>query len=224
MKPFCRLILRSEALCRLVEAALDCAEIPHDVGDDPSGMEEVGILSLDALPSEEELSRFRGAVVILPFSFRASVRSEAEDRLRRVFGDAFLLLPRPFLVTDLIRGVCRFSDESGMRETFVPASPVSAPEPVRRMELSPEERTLTYGSQSIRFTPMEWTMFTALYEAEGEPVSREILRNRFRSKGGSNAVDVYIRYLRQKLEPLFGEGVLLSVRGEGYRLRLPGVA
>lgn len=37
--------------------------------------------------------------------------------------------------------------------------------------------------------------------------------------GGSNVVDVYIRYLRDKLDRPFGRDTIETVRGAGYRLR-----
>ena len=221
MKPFCRLILPDETLCRLVEAALAWGEIPFGAGVNQAEEDAVGIFAMDSLPSEEELESFRCAVVIAPFGARASSTEEDADRLNRVFEDRFLMLPRPFLVTDLIRAVSHFSDSSEERGAFVAAAPVPAVALSGRVQLFPEERLISFGDRSVRFTALEWAVFSCLYEAGGSPVSRETMRNLFRSRSGSNAPDVYVRYLRKKLNPLFGDGVLLSVRGEGYRLRLP---
>jgi two-component system, OmpR family, response regulator len=41
----------------------------------------------------------------------------------------------------------------------------------------------------------------------------------FGFEGDSNVVDVYIRYLREKVDRPFGLGTIETVRGSGYRLR-----
>ena len=79
--------------------------------------------------------------------------------------------------------------------------------------------TVTRGGKSVRLTPREAACFRILYGRRGETVSREELSGPAGSR--SNLADVYIGYLRKKLRPLFGDGVILSVRGKGYSLRLP---
>ena len=60
---------------------------------------------------------------------------------------------------------------------------------------------------------------------EGEVLSRTSLIEHvwdFAFEGDSNVVDVYVRYLREKIDRPFGRSSLETVRGAGYRLRAEG--
>ena len=67
-------------------------------------------------------------------------------------------------------------------------------------------------------------MFAELFEYflnnKGRHISREELRaNLWNETENTNAPDVYVSYLRQKLKPIMGDGVLVNVRGKGYLLK-----
>ncbi|MBQ8332753.1 MAG: winged-helix domain-containing protein [Clostridia bacterium] len=86
--------------------------------------------------------------------------------------------------------------------------------------LSRADLTASCGAFSVRLTEREFRVLDVLAEKAGETVSRETLLNDawdgMESRG--NVVDVYIGYLRKKLAPEFGKGVILAVRGAGYVL------
>ncbi len=79
-----------------------------------------------------------------------------------------------------------------------------------------------YQGKTVRLTEQELLLFEYLRERSGKTVSRHELRNALWSdaEDGTNVTDVYISYLRRKLKPVLGEGVLLTVRGQGYILNL----
>ncbi len=84
-----------------------------------------------------------------------------------------------------------------------------------------EVRLLSKDECSVTLTAKEAEIFELLLASRGTPVSRDTLNEAFPDKNGkSNAVDVYISYLRRKLSRIFGEGVLTSVRGFGYVLKI----
>jgi DNA-binding response OmpR family regulator len=56
----------------------------------------------------------------------------------------------------------------------------------------------------------------------GECVPREYIDNElWNGETAGNCSDVYVCYLRKKLEKIAGPGVLISVRGQGYMLKKP---
>jgi len=121
---------------------------------------------------------------------------------------------RPFLIDDLVSAV---SELAGSSAAFFE---VSAPrEEENILHLRREDQSLEYRGSVIRFTEREYRLLEALAEKAGAPVGREILLadawDGLESRG--NVVDVYVGYLRKKLEPIFGKGVILSVRGKGYQ-------
>ena len=108
--------------------------------------------------------------------------------------------------------------EDPVQEQDLRAAPVS---------VSPDGREVSYLGRTARLTAREAAYFRILYERRGEAVSREeLLSSALEGAGAgqnrSNLADVYMGYLRKKLRPVFGEGALLSVRGRGYLLNLPG--
>lgn len=82
-----------------------------------------------------------------------------------------------------------------------------------------QRRTVFFCGASARLTEREFALFIALKEAEGEALSRKELHRRvWGGEGREQNVDVYVCYLREKLEAAFGPGHLRAVRGVGYRL------
>ncbi len=70
--------------------------------------------------------------------------------------------------------------------------------------------------QPIHLTATEHALLSALMEAQGQTVSRSVLAHRMQADT-DGAVNVYIHYLRKKLETN-GERIILSTRGGGYRI------
>ncbi len=84
-----------------------------------------------------------------------------------------------------------------------------------------KSRTLTYGGQSVSLTEKEYALFQALHAQIGEVVAKDTLTRLLWTEGSNNACQVYVAYLRGKLEQIAGPGALTSVRGRGYILRRP---
>lgn len=79
-------------------------------------------------------------------------------------------------------------------------------------------QSVTFGGRIIRLTEAEYTLLSVLAEAGGAYVGREELTRRvFRGQVSGSALNVYIHYLREKLE-FRGEKVILSSRQAGYCL------
>lgn len=74
-----------------------------------------------------------------------------------------------------------------------------------------------FGEREIKLTELERLLFMKLYERRGGFVSREELFSVFAEGASESMLNVYIHYLREKLE-LDGEKVILSSRKLGYRI------
>jgi two-component system OmpR family response regulator len=75
------------------------------------------------------------------------------------------------------------------------------------------------GSVPVRLSPKEFSLLHELMRHPGEPLSRTHLIEHvwdFAYDGTSNVVDVYIRYLRDKIDRPFGRQSVRTVRGAGY--------
>ena len=88
--------------------------------------------------------------------------------------------------------------------------------------LDPVRRQVRRGALSLTLTEREYQLLLLLLRHRGEVVSREhILRAIWTDGGGaasSNVIEVYVRYLRQKLEQNGGRRLIHTVRGQGYSL------
>ncbi len=83
-------------------------------------------------------------------------------------------------------------------------------------------RKVTRGGVEISLSSREFALLESLIRHKGAILSRTQLENQvwdFGFEGGSNIVDVYIRYLRKKIDDPFEKKLLHTVRGAGYTLR-----
>src|SRR6266545_3124058 len=89
------------------------------------------------------------------------------------------------------------------------------------LTLDPVSRMVRRGDVEIALSPKEFALLQELMRRPGEALSRSHLIDHvwdFAYDGGSNVVDVYIRYLRDKVDRPFGRDTIHTVRGAGYRL------
>ncbi len=86
--------------------------------------------------------------------------------------------------------------------------------------LEPVSRTVRRGETAIPLSPREFALLEALMRHVGEVVAKTDLLDRVWGEdfeGDPNVVEVYIGYLRRKIDRPFGRNDLETVRGEGYR-------
>jgi len=80
---------------------------------------------------------------------------------------------------------------------------------------------VTWDGEPITLTLKEFDLLHALLENRGMVMTRDVLLDRvwgYDYYGESNAVDVYVRFLRTKIDEKFGVSLITTVRGVGYRI------
>jgi two-component system OmpR family response regulator len=93
------------------------------------------------------------------------------------------------------------------------------------LTLDPAAHHVARGDVEVRLTAKEFALLEYLMRRAGEVLSRTRLIEHvwdFGYDGDSNVVDVYIRYLRDKIDRPFGQATIETIRGSGYRLRTDG--
>ena len=93
------------------------------------------------------------------------------------------------------------------------------------LTLDPAARTVHRGDQEVSLTPREFGLLHFLLRHRGEVVSKvDILESVWDANyvGDENVVEVYIGYLRRKVDQPFGRRAIETVRGMGYRLATSG--
>lgn len=90
------------------------------------------------------------------------------------------------------------------------------------LTLNSETRTVTRSGNPIILSAKEFSLLEYMIRNKGIVLSREKIENNiwnFDYAGGTNAVDVYIRYLRKKIDESYEPKLIHTVRGSGYVLR-----
>ena len=106
----------------------------------------------------------------------------------------------------------------------LPAAAMAGPEclQVADLQLFPASRQVSRGGRGLALTAREYQLLLLLLERRGQVLSREeILRRVWPEQqpgSASNVIEVYVRYLRQKLEHGGERRLIHTVRGRGYCL------
>ncbi|WP_052666203.1 response regulator transcription factor [Nitriliruptor alkaliphilus] len=145
-----------------------------------------------------------------------SGRGSTTDVVRGLEAGADDYLPKPFAVDELrvrVRALARRHHRDGR-------APVLAPAP---LELDRSTREVVGDDQRVELSPREFELLEVLLDQEGRVCSRAHLLRRVwrREEDGGKLVDVYVGYLRRKLQRVGVEATIETVRGVGYRLTLP---
>ena len=87
------------------------------------------------------------------------------------------------------------------------------------LALDPASYTVTYGGEPVQLTKKEFDLLHCLMRHSGQAVTRDDLLNEvwgYAFAGDTNVVDVYIRYLRHKIDDRFGIKTVHTIRSVGY--------
>lgn len=167
---------------------------------------DIGLPGIDGFQVLEQLRGSGDETPVIVLTARDSV----DNTVASFEGGADDYIGKPFAFEELLVRV-----KSRLRKSSSNAP--LANELVRgEVVLNINSRTVSVGKVSHELTPREFVMLEYLMQNANQVLSREQLLSRvwsFDHDPGSNVVDVYIRYLRQKL----GSERIETVRGAGYR-------
>lgn len=91
-----------------------------------------------------------------------------------------------------------------------------------RLNLDLNRHIVTVDDQAVDLTKREFDLLYFLLKNKGLVLTREVLLENvwdYDFDGGTNAVDVYVRYLRGKIDDVFGFKLIHTVRGVGYVIK-----
>ena len=146
-----------------------------------------------------------------------TARGALEDRIAGLDGGADDYLTKPFSFAELLarlRALVRRGQSE--RPTIIE---------VGELRLDPATRQVWRGEAEIELSAKEFALLEAFMRSPGNVLSRVQLIDQaweYDYQHRSNVIEVYIRYLRRKIDLPFGIKSLETVRGAGYRLRKDG--
>jgi two-component system OmpR family response regulator len=170
-------------------------------------------LMLPGLDGVEVCRRLRERGIWAPV-LMLTARDGLEDRVAGLDAGADDFLPKPFSFAELLARL------RALGRRGAPERPAVLE--VGDLRLDPATREVRRGDAEIRLSAKEFALLETFMRRPGEVLSRyQLLEHAwdlaFESR--SNVVDVYVRYLREKVDRPFGRSSLETVRGAGYRLR-----
>jgi DNA-binding response OmpR family regulator len=181
--------------------------------------EEYDLVLLDVmLPSldgYEVARRLRSKSNMVPI-LMLTARDGVNDRVQGLDSGADDYLVKPFALAELLARVRALT----RRAKMLPAD--SAVLKVSDLELDLKTREAIRGGKRIELTAKEFALLEVMMRHPGQVMTRSQLLDRIWSYDvltESNIVDIYIHYLRNKIDRDFDEKLLRTVRGVGYALR-----
>ena len=171
---------------------------------------------LPDLDGFETCRRLRAQGLWLPV-LMLTARDAVEDRVRGLDGGADDYLTKPFSLAELLARL----------RALVRRGPMERPAvlEVGDLRLDPATREVTRGEQEIGLSAREFGLLETFMRRPGQVFSQPQLLEAAWDLGyeqRSNVVEVYVRYLREKVDRPFGVQSIETVRGLGYRLRKDG--
>ena len=145
-----------------------------------------------------------------------TARSGVEDRIGGLDAGADDYLVKPFAFGELLARV-----RALLRRGPAERTPEIV---VGDIVIDPAAHTVTRAGAAIELSPREFALLEYLARNPGQVIRRGDLLDHVWSRdydGLSNVVDVYVGYLRKKLEKPFRSKVIHAVRGVGYKLEPP---
>src|SRR6476659_7134386 len=169
-------------------------------------------LMLPGIDGFETCRRLRDDGVWVPI-IMLTARDAIEDRVKGLDRGADDYLVKPFSLVELLARLRALARRGQVgRPTALE---------VGDLRMDPATRQVWRGDQEIPLSHKEFVLLEAFMRRPGEVLSRFQLLERawdYDYENRSNVVEVYVRYLREKVDRPFGRKSIETVRGAGYRL------
>jgi len=171
---------------------------------------------LPDLDGFETCRRLRDDGVWVPI-IMLTARTGVEDRVRGLDKGADDYLTKPFALAELLARLRALTRRKPLERPTVIE--------VGDLRLDPATREVRRGEHPIELSARELALLEVFMRRPGRVLSQSQLLDTAWDLGyehRSNVVEVYVRYLREKIDRPFGVTSLETVRGIGYRLRKDG--
>jgi len=171
-------------------------------------------LTMPDLDGLEVIKRLRGDGDDTPICV-LSARDEVEDRVRGLEVGADDYVVKPFAIEEVaarLHALLRRRPDGDSRSLLRVAD----------IELDPRSHTAVRGGRDLELTPREFALLEVFLRHPGEVLDRERLHEEvwgYTFDPGTNVTDVFVGYLRRKLEAGGQPRVVHTVRGIGFILR-----
>lgn len=144
-----------------------------------------------------------------------TARGETYDRVNGLDAGADDYLPKPFEIEELLarmRAVFRRTNAKSQESKIYK---------IKKIELNTESMKVTVDGNVVDLSKTEYLMLKLFMEKKNQVLSRDQIIDEIWGKEhfiDINTVDVYIGYLRSKIDQVLGETYIKTIRGSGYMM------
>ena len=163
----------------------------------------------------EVLRRIRRENESLPVIL-LTARDTTMDKVSGLDSGADDYITKPFAIEELLARIRTALRKQGQRK------PQQTGFTVQGVHLEPDSRKVTVNGEEVELTRKEFDLLRCLMEHQGKVMNRSELLNAvwgYDFAGETNTVDVYIRFLRSKIDEKYAMKLIETVRGVGYVIR-----
>lgn len=174
---------------------------------------DIMLPGLNGIEVLRRIRQFSDVPVIL-----LTARDSVVDKVTGLDGGADDYITKPFAIEELLARIRAALRKSAGGSEIKTQSVLTAGD----LNLDIMKREVWVRDNSLDLTKREFDLLQYLLENKNIVVNRETLLERiwgYDFSGGTNAVDVYIRYLRAKIEEPYGLKLIHTVRGVGYVIK-----
>lgn len=226
------LIVEDEAkIARFVELELEYEGYEVEVaGDGLTGLAKaqepgVDVLVLDVmlpgLSGIEVCRQIRESGSTLPI-IMLTAKDDVSDKVAGLDNGADDYMTKPFAIEELLARIRAALSRADRIKEGVKRQPSGTVLTAGELELNLASFSVSYGGEELALTKKEFELLAYLMQHRGEAVTRDRLLTEvweYEYLGDTNVVDVYIRYLRQKIDDHYGIKLITTVRGVGYMVK-----
>ena len=172
-------------------------------------------IMLPGMDGQEALRRIRARRPDVPV-LMLTARDEVQDKISALDGGADDYLTKPFDLEELLarmRALVRRADQ-----------PQASRIQIRDLKMDLRSHRVWRGEKLVDLSSREFALLEYFVRHQGQVLSRQQILSAvwdYAFDPGSNVVDVYISYLRNKLDRRGEPSLIATVRGTGYRFEPP---
>ncbi len=140
------------------------------------------------------------------------------DKVAGLDGGADDYITKPFAIEELLARIRLAIKKHAAREKKAEDNLLR----VGKLTMDPAGYEVLYDGEKINLTHREFELLKVLLQNKNIVISRETLMQQvcgYDYMGETNVIDVYVRYLRSKLDDMYGIKLIRTVRGVGYVIK-----
>jgi DNA-binding response OmpR family regulator len=147
-----------------------------------------------------------------------TARDEVMDKVAGLDGGADDYMTKPFAIEELLARIRLALKKKSVQNQTAQSSLIG----VGKLQMDLGRYEVTYDNNRIELTHREFELLKVLLENKNLVISRDTLLEKvcgYDYMGETNIIDVYVRYVRSKIDDVYNAKIIRTVRGVGYCIK-----